>query len=57
MRFESQSSRINKFGKEIGVGADWAATVFRAVSNYGGIYERNVGSKSKLGIPRGLNQL
>jgi general L-amino acid transport system substrate-binding protein len=25
--------------------------------NYGEIYERNVGEKSKLKIPRGLNQL
>src|ERR1035437_1814911 len=27
------------------------------VGNYGEVYERNVGSGSKLGIPRGLNQL
>ena len=29
----------------------------RRVGNYGEVYERNVGSGSKLGIPRGLNQL
>ena len=28
-----------------------------AVGNYGEVYERNVGSRSKLGIPRGLNEL
>ena len=28
-----------------------------AVARIAEIYERNVGSKSKLGIPRGLNQL
>jgi len=46
-----------KFGEEIGLSADWAANAIRAVGNYGEIYERNVGSKSKLGIPRGLNEL
>jgi general L-amino acid transport system substrate-binding protein len=46
-----------KFGEEIGLSPDWAANVIRAVGNYGEIYERNVGSKSKLGIPRGLNEL
>jgi general L-amino acid transport system substrate-binding protein len=46
-----------KFGEEIGLSADWAANAIRAVGNYGEVYERNVGSKSKLGIPRGLNEL
>ncbi len=45
------------FGEEIGLGADLAANAIRAVGNYGEVYERNVGSKSKLGIPRGLNEL
>jgi len=45
------------FGEEIGLGAAWAANAVRAVGNYGEVYERNVGSKSKLGIPRGLNEL
>ena len=46
-----------KFGEELGLGGDWAARVIKSVGNYGEIYERNVGAKSKLGIPRGLNQL
>jgi general L-amino acid transport system substrate-binding protein len=29
----------------------------KLVGNYGEVYERNVGAKSKLGIPRGLNEL
>ena len=33
------------------------ARIVRHVGNYGEIYERNLGSGSKLGIPRGLNQL
>ena len=45
------------FGKQIGLADDWAANVVRAVGNYGESYERNVGVKSKLGIPRGLNEL
>jgi general L-amino acid transport system substrate-binding protein len=31
--------------------------VIRRVGNYGEVYERNVGTGSPLGIPRGLNQL
>ena len=34
-----------------------AARIIRHVGNYGEVYERNVGSESKLDIPRGLNQL
>ena len=36
---------------------DWAARAVRAVGNYGEIYERNVGTQSRLSIPRGLNAL
>jgi general L-amino acid transport system substrate-binding protein len=45
------------FGPRLGLSKGWAANVIRAVGNYGESFERNVGSKSKLGIPRGLNQL
>ena len=45
------------YGEVIGLPKDWAARVIRHVGNYGEVYERNVGQKSKLGIPRGLNQL
>jgi general L-amino acid transport system substrate-binding protein len=45
------------YGEELGLTRDWAARIIRHVGNYGEIYERNVGSGSKLGIPRGLNQL
>jgi general L-amino acid transport system substrate-binding protein len=46
-----------RFGEKMGLSNDWAANAIKAVGNYGESYERNVGSKSKLGIPRGLNQL
>lgn len=45
------------YGEVIGLPKDWAARVIRHVGNYGEVYERNVGQGSKLGIPRGLNQL
>ena len=34
-----------------------ALPIFKASGNYAEIYERNLGTGSKLGIPRGLNQL
>jgi general L-amino acid transport system substrate-binding protein len=45
------------YGEELGLTKDWAARIIRHVGNYGELYERNVGSESKLKIPRGLNQL
>jgi general L-amino acid transport system substrate-binding protein len=45
------------FGKPLGLTSDWAVRVIRAVGNYGEVFDRNVGAHSKLGIPRGLNEL
>ena len=45
------------YGAEIGLTKDWAARVIRRVGNYGEVFERNVGTKTPLGIPRGINQL
>jgi len=45
------------FGKPLGLSNAWAANAIRAVGNYGEIFDRNVGAHSKLGIPRGLNEL
>ncbi len=45
------------YGEELGLARDWAARIVRHVGNYGEVYDRNVGVNSKLGIPRGLNQL
>jgi general L-amino acid transport system substrate-binding protein len=44
-------------GPMLGLPADWALKAVAAVGNYAEIYERNVGTGSRLGIPRGLNQL
>jgi general L-amino acid transport system substrate-binding protein len=45
------------YGEELGLTKDWAVRIIRHVGNYGEVYERNIGSGSKLKIPRGLNQL
>lgn len=45
------------YGEDLGLTRNWAARIIRHVGNYGEVYERNVGAGSKLGIPRGLNQL
>lgn len=45
------------FGKALGLDADWAIRAVKAGGNYAEIYERNLGTGSRLGIPRGLNQL
>ncbi len=45
-----------RFGEQLGLERTWAVAAIRAVGNYGEMFERNVGSASKLGIPRGVNQ-
>jgi general L-amino acid transport system substrate-binding protein len=45
------------FGEEIGLNKAWAANAIRAVGNYGESFDRNLGVRSPLAIPRGLNQL
>jgi general L-amino acid transport system substrate-binding protein len=44
-------------GEQLGLTKDWLVRIVKAVGNYGESFERNVGSGSKLGIARGLNQL
>jgi general L-amino acid transport system substrate-binding protein len=45
------------FGEEIGLTNAWAANIIRTVGNYGEVFERNLGARTPLAIPRGLNQL
>jgi general L-amino acid transport system substrate-binding protein len=45
------------YGERIGLTKDWAARIVRLVGNYGEVFERTVGVDSRLGIPRGINQL
>lgn len=44
-------------GKLLGLDKDWMARVVKAVGNYGESFERNVGPKTPLNLPRGLNNL
>jgi general L-amino acid transport system substrate-binding protein len=45
------------FGEQAGLTRDWAVRIVGQVGNYGEVFERNVGTDSRLGIPRGLNHL
>lgn len=60
---QSKKPMVRRFvGAEGGLGAalglddGWALRAVKAVGHYGEIFEANLGSKSPLGIPRGLNQ-
>jgi len=44
-------------GKLLGLDKDWAYRAIKAVGNYGEIFERNVGEKTSIGLPRGTNAL
>lgn len=46
-----------ELGKGLGLSDDWAVRAIRAVGNYGECFERNLGSGSRLAIPRGRNAL
>ena len=45
------------YGEQLGLTKDWVARIVKHVGNYGEVFERNVGTGSKLGISRGLNRL
>jgi general L-amino acid transport system substrate-binding protein len=45
------------FGEQLGLTKDWVVRVVKHVGNYGEVFERNVGSGSRLGISRGINRL
>lgn len=44
-------------GKLLGLDKEWMARAIKATGNYGEIFERNVGPKSPLKLPRGANNL
>lgn len=46
-----------KLGEGLGLSNDWAYRIVKHVGNYGESYERYLGPKSPLGIPRGANNL
>ncbi|MES2184243.1 MAG: amino acid ABC transporter substrate-binding protein [Pseudomonadota bacterium] len=44
-------------GKLLGLDKDWSYRAIKTVGNYGEMFERNVGEKSALKLPRGVNKL
>jgi general L-amino acid transport system substrate-binding protein len=44
-------------GKLLGLDKNWMVNALKAVGNYGEIFERNVGPKTPLALPRGVNNL
>ena len=44
-------------GKLLGLDKEWAYRIVKQVGNYGESFERNLGPKSPLGLPRGVNNL
>jgi general L-amino acid transport system substrate-binding protein len=44
-------------GKLLGLDRDWLARSIKTTGNYGEMFERNVGAKSALKLPRGANNL
>jgi general L-amino acid transport system substrate-binding protein len=44
------------FGKGLGLDNGWAYRIVKELGNYGEVFERNVGSGSRLKIDRGLNK-
>lgn len=44
-------------GGQLGLTKDWVVRIVRHVGTYGEVFERNVGTETPLGIPRGLNHL
>jgi general L-amino acid transport system substrate-binding protein len=43
-------------GRLLGLDKEWMLRALKATGNYGEIFERNVGPKSAIGLPRGLNK-
>jgi general L-amino acid transport system substrate-binding protein len=49
--------RDGDYGEKLGLSRDWVVRIDRHVGSYSDVYERNIGMKSKVMIPRGLNHL
>jgi general L-amino acid transport system substrate-binding protein len=64
MKAESKDPAIQRVlgvnedtGKLLGLDKEWAYRIIKQVGNYGESFERNMGPKSALGLPRGVNKL
>lgn len=49
--------RDGDYGEKLGLTRDWVVRIVRHVGSYGDVFERNIGMKSKVMIPRGINHL
>ncbi len=49
--------RTEDLGRQLGLDRDWLLRAVKATGNYGEIFERNVGAKTPLNLPRGMNRL
>lgn len=65
MRAESKNPSIMRLlgsgtedtGKPLGLDKEWAYRIIKQVGNYGESFERHVGEKTPIGLPRGVNNL
>jgi general L-amino acid transport system substrate-binding protein len=64
LRAESQNPSIRRLlgtvpelGQAVKLQASWMFDAIRAVGNYGELYERNLGTNTPIGLPRGANDL
>ncbi len=48
---------VGAYGDMIELEEEWAFNIIKYIGNYQEIYDKNLGSKSPLNIPRGLNNL
>ncbi len=51
------TGKSEDMGKLMGLDKNWLVNAVKTVGNYGEMFERNVGPKSALNLPRGLNNL
>jgi general L-amino acid transport system substrate-binding protein len=49
------TGKSEDMGKLLGLDKEWSYRAVKAVGNYGEIFERNVGPKTPLNLPRGVN--
>jgi general L-amino acid transport system substrate-binding protein len=61
---KSKDPKVKRFlgvspgnGKVLGLDEKWAYNIVKMVGNYGEVFARNVGPKTKVGLERGLNAL
>ncbi len=48
---------LHGYGQSLGLPDDWAVPVIEAVGNYGELFERTLGSRSVMKLPRGADNL